>query len=142
MHEFSGRKVLFSAFCAILFSSVLVSCTSSGNNENEIKYKFEPAPYKKPVDYPKVEPYEYKVEPAPLEELMDNLEEQPDDGYSYDDDLDCEDIGEEVWVGDYDPNYLDDDGDGWGCESFSYEEPMDDSEEGLDDGYSEEELGD
>jgi hypothetical protein len=33
-------------------------------------------------------------------------------------DLDCEDIGEEVWVGDDDPNHLDGDGDGWGCESY------------------------
>lgn len=31
-------------------------------------------------------------------------------------DLDCSDIGETVWVGDYDPHGLDRDGDGWGCE--------------------------
>ena len=142
MHEFAGRKVFFSAFCAILFSSVLVSCTGGGYNENENKYKLEPAPHKEPVDYPEEEPYEYKFDPALLEELMNYLEEQPNDDYSYDYDLDCEDIGEEVWVGDYDPNYLDADGDGWGCESFSYEEPMDDSEEELDDDYSEEELDD
>jgi hypothetical protein len=124
-----------SAFWAIIFSSVLVSCTGGGYNGNENKYKLEPAPYKEPVDYPEVEPYEYKFDPAPLEELLGYLEEQPDNGYSYDYDLDCEDIGEEVWVGDYDPNYLDADGDGLGCESFSYEEPMDDD-------YSEEEVDD
>lgn len=33
-------------------------------------------------------------------------------------DLDCEDIGEEIWVGDYDPNGLDGDGDGWACEGW------------------------
>lgn len=33
-------------------------------------------------------------------------------------DLDCSDVKEEVWVGDYDPNGLDRDGDGWGCESY------------------------
>lgn len=33
-------------------------------------------------------------------------------------DLDCEDIGYEIWVGDDDPNGLDGDGDGWGCESW------------------------
>jgi len=33
-------------------------------------------------------------------------------------DLDCSDIGYEVWVGGYDPHGLDRDGDGWGCESY------------------------
>ena len=33
-------------------------------------------------------------------------------------DLDCEDIGEEVWVGDDDPDGLDGDGDGYGCEGW------------------------
>ena len=33
-------------------------------------------------------------------------------------DLDCSDIGEQVWVGNYDPHGLDRDGDGWGCESY------------------------
>lgn len=33
-------------------------------------------------------------------------------------DLDCEDVREEVWVGDYDPHNLDGDGDGWGCEGW------------------------
>ena len=33
-------------------------------------------------------------------------------------DLDCEDIGYEIWVGDNDPHGLDGDGDGWGCESW------------------------
>jgi hypothetical protein len=33
-------------------------------------------------------------------------------------DLDCEDVGEKVWVGDDDPNGLDRDGDGWGCETY------------------------
>ena len=28
------------------------------------------------------------------------------------------DVGEEVWVGDDDPDGLDADGDGWGCESW------------------------
>lgn len=38
--------------------------------------------------------------------------------FDYEDDEDCEDIGEEVWVGDYDPDGLDADGDGWGCEGW------------------------
>ncbi len=33
-------------------------------------------------------------------------------------DLDCEDIGAETWVGDYDPHGFDGDGDGWGCEGW------------------------
>jgi hypothetical protein len=33
-------------------------------------------------------------------------------------DLDCVDIQQEVWVGDYDPHGLDRDSDGWGCESY------------------------
>jgi hypothetical protein len=33
-------------------------------------------------------------------------------------DLDCEDIGHQVWVGNYDPNGLDGDGDGWGCDGW------------------------
>lgn len=38
---------------------------------------------------------------------------------AYDDgDLDCEDIGAEVYVGSDDPNGLDADGDGWGCEGW------------------------
>jgi hypothetical protein len=34
-------------------------------------------------------------------------------------DLDCVDIGREVYVGDDDPNGLDRDGDGYGCESYN-----------------------
>ena len=33
-------------------------------------------------------------------------------------DLDCVDIGYETWVGSDDPNGLDADGDGWGCEGW------------------------
>ena len=33
-------------------------------------------------------------------------------------DLDCSDIGHKVWVGPNDPNNLDADGDGWGCDSY------------------------
>lgn len=34
-------------------------------------------------------------------------------------DNDCSDyIGNDIWVGDYDPDGLDRDGDGWGCESY------------------------
>lgn len=39
-----------------------------------------------------------------------------DSGYDDDVDQDCSDVGEEVWVGDEDPDGLDADGDGWGCE--------------------------
>lgn len=49
-------------------------------------------------------------------------QKQPDDSPYYQDDnmidLDCVDIGQEVWVGGDDPNYLDADGDGWGCEGW------------------------
>lgn len=46
------------------------------------------------------------------------LPTEPYSGYgdSYDDD--CIDVGEKVWVGSYDPDGLDRDGDGWGCESY------------------------
>ena len=33
-------------------------------------------------------------------------------------DLDCSDVGQKIWVGDYDPHRLDRDGDGWGCETY------------------------
>ena len=33
-------------------------------------------------------------------------------------DLDCADIGKMIYVGSNDPNHLDGDGDGWGCESY------------------------
>ena len=42
--------------------------------------------------------------------------DEPYDGYSDDYDQDCVDVGERVWVGDDDPDGLDADGDGWGCE--------------------------
>jgi hypothetical protein len=32
--------------------------------------------------------------------------------------VNCSDVGRKVWVGNYDPNNLDADGDGWGCESY------------------------
>lgn len=41
---------------------------------------------------------------------------EPDLSVPYD--LDCIDIQQEIWVGDYDPHGLDRDGDGWGCESY------------------------
>lgn len=41
-----------------------------------------------------------------------------DDDYTDSGDLDCDDIGEPVYVGDDDPNNLDGDGDGWGCEAW------------------------
>ena len=47
---------------------------------------------------------------------MDDPVDEPYDGYSDNYDQDCADVGEEVWVGDYDPDGLDADGDGWGCE--------------------------
>jgi len=46
----------------------------------------------------------------------DYYEEEPYDGYNDSYDQDCSDVGEEVWVGDDDPDGLDADGDGWGCE--------------------------
>jgi hypothetical protein len=42
----------------------------------------------------------------------------PSGGWDNGGDLDCDDIGEEVWVGDDDPHGLDGDGDGWGCEGW------------------------
>jgi len=44
--------------------------------------------------------------------------DDPYDGYSDDYDQDCVDVGEEVWVGDNDPDHLDADRDGWGCETW------------------------
>jgi hypothetical protein len=32
--------------------------------------------------------------------------------------LNCADFSEPVWVGNYDPNHLDADHDGWGCEPY------------------------
>ncbi len=42
----------------------------------------------------------------------------PYPGYNDNIDQDCSDIGRKVWVGSYDPDRLDSDGDGWGCESY------------------------
>jgi hypothetical protein len=41
----------------------------------------------------------------------------PYPGYLDNFDQDCSDIGRKVFVGSYDPDGLDRDGDGWGCES-------------------------
>ena len=49
---------------------------------------------------------------------MDDSVDEPYDGYSDNYDQDCADVGEEVWVGDDDPDGLDADGDGWGCETW------------------------
>lgn len=40
------------------------------------------------------------------------------DGYDDGIDQDCSDIRRMVWVGSFDPDRLDRDGDGWGCESY------------------------
>jgi hypothetical protein len=45
-------------------------------------------------------------------------EEEPYAGYNDSYDQDCSDIGYEVYVGSYDPDGLDADGDGYGCESY------------------------
>jgi hypothetical protein len=45
-------------------------------------------------------------------------EEEPYAGYNDSYDQDCSDIGYEVYVGSYDPDGLDRDGDGYGCESY------------------------
>jgi hypothetical protein len=42
----------------------------------------------------------------------------PYPGYMDNIDQDCSDIRRKVWVGSYDPDRLDADGDGWGCESY------------------------
>ncbi len=69
----------------------LSSCGEGGYYENDPGYN----DYETPEDNPVDEPY---------------------DGYSDNYDQDCVDVGEEVWVGDDDPDGLDADGDGWGCE--------------------------
>jgi len=42
----------------------------------------------------------------------------PYPGYKDGVDQDCADVGMRVYVGNYDPDRLDADGDGWGCESY------------------------
>jgi hypothetical protein len=54
----------------------------------------------------------------PTYDNYDYYEEDPYGGYGDGFDQDCADVGEEVWVGDYDPDGLDADGDGWGCETW------------------------
>lgn len=44
--------------------------------------------------------------------------DEPYYGYSDGIDQDCADIGVRVFVGSNDPDRLDADGDGWGCESY------------------------
>ena len=58
-------------------------------------------------------PYDYYQESPD-----DYYQEEPYPGYDDGYDQDCSDIGEEVWVGGYDPDGLDADGDGWGCEIY------------------------
>ena len=48
----------------------------------------------------------------------DYYEEEPYTGYNDSYDQDCADIGRRVYVGGYDPDGLDRDGDGYGCESY------------------------
>ena len=45
-------------------------------------------------------------------------QQAPYSGYFDGQDQDCSDIGRRVYVGSYDPDRLDRDGDGWGCESY------------------------
>ena len=45
-------------------------------------------------------------------------ENQPYFGYSDNIDQNCSDIGKKVYIGIYDPDKLDRDGDGWACESY------------------------
>ena len=58
-----------------------------------------------------------------------NYQGTPDKLYTPVSDVDCFDIGEPVYVGSNDPYNLDEDGDGWGCESYGvggsdyYEDP-------------------
>lgn len=47
-----------------------------------------------------------------------NYQEEPYPGYNDGYDQDCSDIAQKVWVGTNDPDRLDRDGDGWGCESY------------------------
>ena len=47
-----------------------------------------------------------------------NSNSEPYEGYSDGIDQDCVDIGRKVYVGSYDPDGLDRDGNGWGCESY------------------------
>ena len=48
----------------------------------------------------------------------DEATNDPNDPWGVLDNLNCADIGEEVWVGYDDTDKLDADGDGWGCESY------------------------
>ena len=50
-------------------------------------------------------------------EINDPVNE-PYDGYSDNYDQDCAEVGKKVWVGDNDPDGLDADSDGWGCETW------------------------
>ena len=84
------QKVIVSIL-ALVSLIALSSCGEGGYYENDPGYDDYEAPMDDPVD----EPY---------------------DGYSDNYDQDCVDVGEEVWVGDDDPDGLDADGDGWGCE--------------------------
>jgi hypothetical protein len=56
------------------------------------------------------------------EDVIDNSKSdsvyEPYSGYNDGYDQDCADIQKMVWVGDYDPDKLDRDNDGWGCESY------------------------
>lgn len=47
-----------------------------------------------------------------------NYQEEPYPGYNDGYDQDCSDIGQMVQLPYYDPDGLDADGDGWGCESY------------------------
>ncbi len=93
------RNQTYKRLLALSFVFVLISCGGGGyyEYENDVPYEYDPGPYEEPMDYPEEELY---------------------DGYLDDYDQDCADVGEEVWVGDDDPDGLDADGDGWGCESW------------------------
>ena len=52
------------------------------------------------------------------EEVTPNVTTDPYPGYRDGIDQDCPDVGFKVWVGTYDPDRLDADGNGWGCESY------------------------
>ncbi len=71
-----------------------------------------------------IEPYlyikcsSYTLTPPSISTPKSSTNSSPYPGYNDNIDQDCSDIRRKVWVGSYDPDRLDADGNGWGCESY------------------------
>lgn len=104
----SLSRVLGLIVLSLIGISIISACTDSGY------YEYEPG-FENEYYEPEFDEFSDELYYESEENFFDD---SPYDGYDDGYDQDCFEVGEEVWVGDYDPDGLDADGDGWGCETW------------------------